>query len=225
MSIEIRNKKVLVVMVAAALSLGASNAFSQDHRDDRYDDGYDQRYDHGNDDNYDDRNYDDRNDDGRDQGDAVYDYAKVVDVQPLTTRVRISTPQRECWDEKRYETGGYAPGPHGPQVAGSTLLGAAIGAVIGHNLGHGHHRDETAVAGAIVGGAIGHQQGMSRYGQQLPAKEYTVQRCETRYHDEYQERVEGYRVTYLYHGRRQVTELPYRPGERIRVRVDVSPAE
>jgi hypothetical protein len=29
----------------------------------------------------------------------------------------------------------------------------------------------------------------------------------------------------VYHGRRQVTELPYRPGDRIRVRVDVSPAE
>ena len=54
---------------------------------------------------------------------------------------------------------------------------------------------------------------------------YTVQRCETRYHDEWQERVDGYRVTYVYHGRRQVTQLPYRPGDRIRVRVDVSPAE
>jgi uncharacterized protein YcfJ len=52
-----------------------------------------------------------------------------------------------------------------------------------------------------------------------------VQRCETRYHDEWQERVDGYRVTYLYHGHRQVTEMPYRPGDRIRVRVDVSPAE
>jgi hypothetical protein len=32
-------------------------------------------------------------------------------------------------------------------------------------------------------------------------------------------------VTYVYNGRRQVTTLPYRPGDRIRVRVDVSPAE
>lgn len=209
MSIENRNKKFLVSMVAAAVSIAATAAFAQE----RYDGGYqngDERYQPG---------YDERDDD------AVYDYAKVVDVQPLTTRVRVSTPQRECWDEKRTEPGGYAPGPHGPQVAGSTLLGAAIGAVIGHNLGHGHHRDETAIAGAIVGGALGHQQGMNRYGQRLPANEYTVQRCETRYHDEYQERIDGYRVTYLYHGRRQVTELPYRPGERIRVRVDVSPAE
>ena len=57
------------------------------------------------------------------------------------------------------------------------------------------------------------------------AREYTVQRCETRYTEEVQERIDAYRVTYLYHGRRQVTELPYRPGDRIRVRVDVTPAE
>ena len=52
-----------------------------------------------------------------------------------------------------------------------------------------------------------------------------VQRCETRYRDSWEERTDGYRVTYVYNGRRQVTELPYRPGDRIRVRVDVSPAE
>jgi uncharacterized protein YcfJ len=156
---------------------------------------------------------------------AVYDYAKVVDVEPLTTRVRVSTPRRECWDETRREPDGYAAGPNGPQVAGSTLLGATVGAVLGHQIGHGRGRDAATISGAIVGGVIGRQQGMRRYGQTLPGREYTVQRCETRYQDEVQERVDGYRVTYLYHGRRQVTELPYNPGERIRVRVDVTPAE
>ena len=59
----------------------------------------------------------------------------------------------------------------------------------------------------------------------LPAD--IVQRCETRYQDDWEERVDGYRVTYQYQGRRQVTvtELPYRPGDRIRVRVAVTPAD
>ena len=170
------SKKVLVGFLAAAIFTASAGAFAQD----RYDDG-----------RYNDGRYDDRYDDG-----GGYDYAKVVDVQPLTTRVRVSTPQRECWDETRYDNGGQYGG-HGSQVAGSTLLGAAIG----------------------------HQQGMRRYGAVSAPQPYSVQRCETRYHDEYQERVDGYRVTYVYHGRRQVTELPYRPGDRIRVRVDVSPAE
>ena len=203
------SKKVLVGFVAAAISMASAGAFAQD----RYDDG---RYDN---DRYDDR-YDGRYDDG-----AGYDYAKVVDVQPLTTRVRVSTPQRECWDETRYDNGSPQYGGHGPRVAGSTLLGAAIGAAIGNQIGHGQGRKAATAGGAVIGAAIGHQQGMRRYGAVSAPQPYTVQRCETRYHDEYQERIDGYRVTYVYHGRRQVTQLPYRPGDRIRVRVDVSPAE
>lgn len=198
------SKKVLVGFVAAAISMASAGAFAQD----RYDDG-----------RYNDSRYDNR----YDEGDG-YDYAKVVDVQPLTTRVRVSTPQRECWDETRYDNGGQYGGG-GRQVAGSTLLGAAIGAVIGHQIGDGQGRKAATAGGAVIGAAIGHQQGMRRYGAVSSPQPYTVQRCETRYQDEYQERVDGYRVTYVYHGRRQVTELPYRPGDRIRVRVDVSPAE
>ena len=202
------SKKVLVGFVAAAITLGSAGALAQDRYDDpRYDDP-----------RYDDR-YEGRYDDG-----GAYDYAKVVDVEPLTSRVRVSTPQRECWDETRYDRGSQYGG-HGPQVAGTTLLGAAIGAVIGHQIGDGQGRKAATAGGAVIGAAIGHQQGMRRYGAVSAPQPYSVQRCETRYHDDYQERVDGYRVTYVYHGRRQVTELPYRPGDRIRVRVDVSPAE
>jgi uncharacterized protein YcfJ len=197
------SKKILVGFVAAALTAASAGAMSQDRYDDdgRYDSRYDGRYDEG----------------------GAYDYARVVDVQPLTSRVRISTPQRECWDETRYDQGGYQSG--GARTAGSTLLGAAIGAAIGNQIGHGQGRKAATAGGAVIGAAIGHQQGMRRHGAVSAPQPYTVQRCETRYHDEYQERIDGYRVTYVYHGRRQVTELPYRPGDRIRVRVDVSPAE
>jgi uncharacterized protein YcfJ len=208
------SKKILISVLVAASTLSAG-AFAQgpyDRDQNGYNDSYDPRYDNRNDGRYEDP-------------DAVYDYAKVVDVQPLTTRVRVSTPRRECWDETRYDNGGYAPGPHGPQVAGSTLFGAVIGAAIGNQIGHGHGRHAATAAGAIIGAGIGHDQGMRRYGATVPPQPYTVQRCETRYNEEVQERVDGYRVTYLYHGRRQVTELPYKPGERIRVRVDVTPAE
>jgi uncharacterized protein YcfJ len=201
------SKKVLVGFLAAAFTVASAGAFAQDRYDDnRYDDG-----------RYGDGRYEDPN--------GAYDYAKVIDVQPLTTRVRVSTPQRECWDEQRYDEGGYQTGSHGARVGGSTLLGAAIGAVIGNQIGHGQGRKAATAAGAVIGAGIGHQQGMRRYGAVAAPQPYTVQRCETRYHDEYQERIDGYRVTYVYHGRRQVTQLPYRPGERIRVRVDVSPAE
>src|SRR5262245_58472585 len=114
------NTRVFVSVIAAAVTLASAGAFAQDN----YDPGYDNR---------------------SGDGGAIYDYAKVVDVQPLTTRVRVSTPQRECWDETRYEPSAPTPGPHGPQVAGGTLLGAAIGAVIGHQIGSGRGRDAATV--------------------------------------------------------------------------------
>jgi uncharacterized protein YcfJ len=204
-------------MTAVAISLASASAFAQDRYDqDRY--GNDSRYDQRHDDAYDSR-YDDR--------DGGYDYAKVVDVEPLRTRVRVTTPVRECWDETRYDqrgNGGYGNGPR--SNAGGALLGAVIGGVIGHQIGSGRGRDAATAAGAVIGAGIGHRQAERRNSGNLPPqREYTVQRCDTRYDDAYEERIDGYRVTYIYNGRRQVTQLPYKPGDRIRVRVDVSPAE
>ena len=54
--------------------------------------------------------------------------------------------------------------------------------------------------------------------------ERVYERCETRYRDSYEERIDGYEVTYEYAGRRYLTQLPYDPGDRIRIRVDVTPA-
>ncbi len=212
---SIQRNKVMLAVAAAIFTFGGVAANAQDRYDpnSRYDDRYDSR-----DDGRDDGRYDDRYE-------GEYDYARVVDVQPLTRRVRVSTPARECWDETRYETRSSAP-PR--ERAGGTLLGAAIGAVIGNQLGHGRGRDAATVAGAVVGGAIGRDQAERRAqarGYGPPPREYTVERCEVRYQDTWEERADGYRVTYIYNGRRQVTELPYRPGERIRVRVDVRPAE
>jgi uncharacterized protein YcfJ len=52
---------------------------------------------------------------------------------------------------------------------------------------------------------------------------YTEERCEVRYETSFQQRIEGYRVTYEYNGQRFVTQLPYDPGRRIRIRVNVVP--
>jgi uncharacterized protein YcfJ len=218
---SIKSTKMMVIFAAAALTVGSSGVFAQDHRyDDRPDNRYDGRYD-----NRDDNRYDDQNDDRYD-GDGAYDYAKVVDVQPLTRQVRVSSPQRECWDETRYDERDYGP-PRARNSAGPTLLGAVIGAAIGNQIGHGDGRRAATAAGAIIGAGVGNSQAGRRngYDQPPPPRAYTVQRCETHYRNDVEERIDGYRVTYVYHGRRGVTELPYKPGDRIRVRVDVSPAE
>lgn len=197
------SKKMMAGMTAVAFALASVSALAQDRPGARYDDRRDDRY-------------DDRYDDSRYDRDAGYDYAKVIDVQPLTTRVRVTTPARECWDESRVDD-------RTPRAsAGGAILGAVIGGVIGHQIGSGRGRDAATAAGAVIGAGVGARQAERRAGN-VP-REYTVQRCDTRYSEHWEERVDAYRVTYVYHGRRQVTELPYNPGDRIRVRVDVRPA-
>lgn len=150
-----------------------------------------------------------------------YDYAPVTHVEPIVRQVRVETPRRECWDDvRRVES---RPHISDPEVGGRTLLGGLIGGVIGHQFGSGRGRDAATVAGAVIGAGVGYDAAAKRYPS--AAREEVVQRCDVRYQQEYEERIEGYRVTYEFNGREFTTQLPYDPGERIRVRVAVAPAE
>jgi uncharacterized protein YcfJ len=149
-----------------------------------------------------------------------YDYAQVVNVEPIVRQVRVETPQRECYDDTRY----VASQPHisDPGVGGRTLLGGIIGGVIGHQIGHGQGRDAATIAGAAIGASVGYDSAARRTADY---REETVRRCDVSYRHDYEERIDGYRVTYAYNGREYTTRMPYDPGDRIRVRVDVAPAE
>ena len=164
----------------------------------------------------------------------TYDYAKVVSVDPIVRQVRIETPRRECWTDTssydrsrrsyddRYYAGGERPG-----TAGRMILGGIIGAAIGNSIGAGDGRRAATVAGALIGSAIGHDAGSrgdGRYGSGYYERR-PVERCDVRYESTYEQRIDGYNVVYVYDGRRHAIRLPYDPGERIRVRVDVMPVD
>jgi uncharacterized protein YcfJ len=149
--------------------------------------------------------------------DGDYDYARVVNVEPLRRRVRVSEPVRECWDEVAYES----DGPLSSRHVGSTLLGGLIGGVIGNQIGRGDGRQVARAAGAIIGAAIGNNASHNRQGDYY-GRERPVERCEVHYRDSWDERVDGYRVTYEYAGREYTTQMPYDPGERVRIRIDVT---
>jgi len=149
------------------------------------------------------------------------DYARVVDVDPIVRRVRVSTPQRECWSEERPVSSGAS----GTEIR-STLIGGAIGAAVGHQIGHRNHDPIATVGGALVGAAIGNSIGASqaaKRGEYARVNYESVQRCEVNYRDEWAEEIDGYRVRYVYNGREYMTRMPYDPGQRIRVGVEVRP--
>ena len=153
--------------------------------------------------------------------DDGYDYAPVTHVEPIVRQVRVDSPRRECWNET--QTVASRPQISEPAVGGRTLLGGIIGGVIGHQFGSGRGRDAATIAGAVIGSGVGYDSARRRVG--TDSEERVVQRCETRYENEYEERIDGYRVSYEYNGREFTTRMPYDPGEKIRVRVAVAPAE
>ena len=169
-----------------------------------------------------------------------YDYAEVVDVDPILRRSWESTPRQECRSEPvrveyldRKDRGRHRETSH-QSTALPTLVGGVLGGVLGKQFGDGHGRTALTIAGALIGASIGKNaatrsdldrgpQGNSR------ARPYEVrhemrERC-TFVEDFHEvERVDGYRVTYLYKGHEFVRNMAEYPGSRVRIRVHVSPA-
>ena len=151
---------------------------------------------------------------------AQYDYAKVLSAEPIVNYVTVTTPVRECWEEMQYYTVDRGRQARG----GGALLGAVIGGVIGHQFGSGRGNDAATVAGTLIGAAVGSDAASQRHGYATERHAQPVERCETRYREHREERIDGYRVLYRYRGQKYMTEMPYDPGNRLRVRVDIRPA-
>lgn len=155
-----------------------------------------------------------------DRGGRAGDYARVVNVEPLVERVRYSVPVEQCWNEGRVRDDGYRNG----SKTGAAIVGGVVGALFGNAVGgHGDSRRAATVGGAVLGAAVGNEIGKNGGRDYREPRYEEVQRCSTRYEERFDERVAGYRVTYDYNGRRQVTQLPYDPGRYLRVSVDVHP--
>lgn len=149
----------------------------------------------------------------------VYDYAKVVSSQPIFRYVTVKTPIRNCWQETEYYST-YRP----RNVSGSTVAGAIIGGVIGHQFGSGHGRDAATIAGSLIGAAVGSGTAYARGSYGTARYSRPVERCATRYQDRQERRIDGYNVTYRYRGQTYATRMPYDPGKKIKVRIDIRPA-
>jgi uncharacterized protein YcfJ len=157
------------------------------------------------------------------RGPAVYDYANVLSSQPIVRYVTVKTPVEQCWDD----TQTYREYRQPPGAGASTFLGAIIGGVVGHQFGSGSGKDAATVAGSMIGAAIGSDSARRRAGYESGYVEYTrpIRRCETRYEAHQEKRIDGYDVIYRYQGQKYRTQMPYDPGPRLRVRIDVRPAE
>jgi uncharacterized protein YcfJ len=143
-------------------------------------------------------------------------YADVLRVDPVYDRVQASAPREECQDvpvDRRVDGGNN-------NTAG-TVVGAIVGGVLGSTVGKGDGRKAATVAGAVVGGAVGH--GVASQDDGYYAG--TERRCRMVQDTAEERRIVGYDVQYRYRGDVYVSRLDYDPGESMRVRVSVMPAE
>ncbi|QJR14745.1 glycine zipper 2TM domain-containing protein [Usitatibacter palustris] len=162
------------------------------------------------------------------------EYVTVVSSTPIYETV--SVPQQQCWMEPvtTYES---RPVPAGyvsrPAIGPGTVIGAVLGGVIGHQVGGSNRAQNAAtVAGAVIGGAVGNHVDRTNgvgyvaqpayYNQQV-AVTHSVQRCTTT--AAVSQRIVGYDVRYVHHGRPFVARMPHAPahGHMLRVGVDVFP--
>lgn len=151
---------------------------------------------------------------GQDSGDSAhYGWADVLRVDPIYDQVQVSHPEQNCYQSQVIHREG------GNSTAG-TILGAVIGGVLGHTVGKGNGRTAATVAGAVAGGAVGNHVSNGN------EREYSTPetRCDQIQSVRNERRVVGYNVEYRYRGQVFSARLDYDPGERLRVRVMVTPA-
>ncbi|PIE42733.1 MAG: hypothetical protein CSA50_08845 [Gammaproteobacteria bacterium] len=158
---------------------------------------------------------------GRHYNESRIRFAKVTRVEPITRTIERKQPYEECWTEQiRYQNHG-----NDDDSYTGTILGGVIGGAIGNAVGHKKRNKQIGTAvGALLGAGIGHDITSANRSRHNRGYHYRDERrCETHYETRYEERVVGYNVWYRYNGESFTTRMDHDPGERIKVRVTVSP--
>jgi uncharacterized protein YcfJ len=160
---------------------------------------------------------------------ARYGWADVLRVDPVYEEApagdQPSTPPQPCYEEQVPVRTAPPEDDSAKRTAGG-VLGAIVGGLLGHQVGKGDGRKVATVggaaAGAVVGSKIAADSGGDR--QPPPVQKYTIERrCpggETG-----SRHVAAYDVEYRYRGDVYTSRLNYDPGDRIRVKVNVTPAD
>ncbi len=169
--------------------------------------------------------------DYREHNQSTYDYARVVDVQPIVEAYKVNKPVEQCWDEKVPVRSRHSDYRHrgGHKSPTGEILGAIIGGAIGNQFGSGRGKKVATAAGAVLGASVAHdvkhaKRNKHRYGSRDRYDRYeVVQRCELRDNYSVQEQIVGYNVAYKYRGNVFHTEMDRDPGDKIKVKVTVDP--
>ncbi len=145
------------------------------------------------------------------RGNVHYAWADVLRVDPVYAVVQDQYPQQRCYQQQVVQQSGGS-------TAG-TLLGAIVGGALGHQVGHGRGNAAATIGGAVIGGVVGNNVSSGEHVvDQTRCEQVADRTVEHR-------RIDGYNVEYRYHGDVYVSRLNYDPGDRLRIRISVAPAD
>jgi len=156
-----------------------------------------------------------------------FGWADVLRVDPVYAEVATTVPQQECYEEQVEPPPPPAADVDSAKRTGATLLGAIIGGIVGNRFGKGDGRKATTAAGVIAGGVVGNNLAATDDDDRANAdgRYPTRRRCRAIDNNVTQRQIVAYDVEYRYRGEIYSSRLNHDPGDRMRVRVSVIPAD
>jgi uncharacterized protein YcfJ len=124
---------------------------------------------------------------------------RVISTTPVIQQVAV--PRQVC---------GQPVAVQQPSSGGGALVGAIVGGLLGNTIGHGMGRAAATGVGVVAGAAIGDS--VENRGPAYAAPQCTTQTF-------YENRTTGYHVVYEYAGKQYSVQLPYDPGQTIRLQL------
>jgi len=160
-----------------------------------------------------------------------YGWADVLRVDPVyedgpaaSGDAAAAQPQQECYEEQVLEAPAQGSAPDDGKRVGGTVIGALVGSLIGSRFGKGDGRKAATAAGAVAGGVIGNNVAANSASPPGPPRYRTQRRCR-QVEGNGSRHVVAYDVEYRYRGEVYTSRMNADPGDRMRVRVTVMPAE
>jgi len=153
-------------------------------------------------------------------GYTSFEEVDVLSTEPIFQLVEQRVPTEQCQIEyvsakqPRFDDKSQTPG----------IIGALVGGAIGNAVGSEKSNQRVgAVAGALLGASIAKDVNRKRHEGQYEGTEREV--CRTVYRTERAQEIIGYDVSYSYNGSVYTSRMDYDPGNTIRLRVNVTPAQ
>ena len=151
-----------------------------------------------------------------------YGWADVLRVDPVYGDDDANPPP-PCYEEQ-VPVAAPSDAPAQNKRGVFTAIGAFVGGILGNQFGKGNGRAAATVAGAVAGGVAGNNIAAAdeESGDSRPQYK-TVRHCPQAAAS--RRKVVAYDVEYRYRGDVYSSRLDFDPGDRLRVKVNVTPSE